>query len=120
MPQFEAEEFARAVERVRTKAEAEGRLRHDPPVEELERLAEKEPNVRRTTYGSLVANSEPMSRSAPFTTNSVDSPFGKDEMDLLAQMESILGTQRLISIDRTVGRPGSGTGPAQSGTANIR
>ena len=109
MPEFNAEEFARAVDRVRTKAQAEGRLRHDPPVEELERLAEREPNVRRTKYGSLVAISEPMSRSAPFTKNSVDTPFGKEELDLLAQMESNLGARRLISIDRTVGRPGSGT-----------
>jgi len=109
MPEFEAAEFARAVERIRTKALAEGRLQHDPSVEELERLSEKEPEVRRTKYGSLVANSEPANRSAPFTKNSVDTPFGKDEADLLAQMESILGTQRLVSMDRTVGHTGSGT-----------
>ncbi len=109
MPRLNLEEFAGTVERIRTTAFEEGRLNHNPPNDELVRIAEREPNVRRTGYGSLVAQSEPMSRAAAFTKNSVDSRFGKAERDLLDQCTRILGTKKLISLDRTVGNRNSST-----------
>jgi len=109
VPKFDLQQFALTIERIRTKAQEEGRLRHNPGDEELEQLAVNEPDVRRTKYGSLVAKSEPSSRAAMFTRNSVDYPFGKIERELLTQAEEILGQKRLVSIDRTVGNRNSNT-----------
>ncbi|MFC1999281.1 phosphoenolpyruvate carboxykinase (ATP) [Chloroflexota bacterium] len=109
MSEFDVEEFARTAERIRRSAIEEGRLTHNPSDEELERLAEKEPGVRKTIYGNLIAESEPTSRAAAFTQNSVDYPFGKDEQDLMSQCERILATKRLISVDRIVGNADSDT-----------
>ena len=52
--------------------------------------------------------SEPTSRSAIFTKNSVDNVFGDDERQLLAACEEALSHQRLISLDRVVGDENSG------------
>ena len=109
MPKFDLSEFPRTLERIRASAQEEGRLLHNPPDEELERLAEKEPEVRRTMYGSLVARSEPTSRAAMFTKNSVDHSFGKAERELLAQAEKTLAQKRLVSVDRIVGNAASNT-----------
>ena len=109
MPKFDLGEFPRTLERIRASAQEEGRLLHNPPDEELDRLAEKEPEVRRTMYGSLVARSEPTSRAATFTRNSVDHSFGKAERELLAQAETVLARKRLISVDRIVGNAASNT-----------
>lgn len=109
MPKFNLTEFARTVEQIRTTAQAEGRLLHNPPDEELENIAEREPEVRRTIYGNLVAKSEPMSRAASFTKNSVDNRFGDTERELLAQAEAVLSRKRLISVDRIVGNEKSTT-----------
>ena len=109
MPKFDLGEFPRTLERIRASAQEEGRLLHNPPDEDLDRLAEKEPEVRRTMYGSLVARSEPTSRAAPFTKNSVDHRFGKAERELLVQVETVLSQKRLISVDRTVGNTASST-----------
>ncbi|HEY33265.1 MAG TPA: phosphoenolpyruvate carboxykinase (ATP) [Dehalococcoidia bacterium] len=109
MPKFDLQQFARTVERIRTKALAENRLRHNPSDDELERLAESEPSVRRTKYGNLVAESEPTSRAAMFTHNSVDHPFGRAERELLTQAEEVLSQKKLISIDRIVGNRDSNT-----------
>jgi phosphoenolpyruvate carboxykinase (ATP) len=109
MSEFNLEEFALTVERVLAKAAAEGRLLDNPSDQELEAIAEREPAVRRTIYGNLVAQSEPMSRAAMFTQNSVDHPFGTKEQKLLTQCESVLSTKRLISVDRTVGNESSAT-----------
>ncbi len=109
MPKFNPEQFARTAGRIRAKAIEEGRLLHNPPDGELRPIVEKEPEVRRTIYGSLVAESEPTSRAAMFTRNSVDHPFGKGERDLLAQCELVLERKRLISVDRVVGNENSDT-----------
>jgi len=109
VPKFDLQQFAQTIERIRTKAQEEGRLEHNPGDEELERLTEREPDVRRTRYGSLVARSEPSSRAAMFTHNSVDHPFGRVERELLTQAEEVLGLKKLISIDRIVGNKDSNT-----------
>jgi len=109
MSEFDVEEFARTAERIRRSAIEEGRLTHNPSDEELERVVEKEPEIRRTIYGNLIAESEPTSRAAASTQNSIDYPFGKDEQDLISQCERILATKRLISVDRIVGNADSDT-----------
>ena len=109
MPEFDLEQFVQTAQRIRRKAMEEGRLIHNPADEELEGIAEKEPEVRRTTYRNLVATSEPTSRAAMFTRNSVDHPFGKHERELLIQCENALAQKRLISVDRIVGNESSKT-----------
>ena len=109
MPEFNPEEFALAAERVRDTAAADGRLLVNPADQELGAIVEKEPAVRRTIYGNFVAQSEPMSRAAMFTQNSVDHPFGAKERKLLAQCESAMAGKRLICVDRVVGGQGSKT-----------
>ncbi len=106
---FDLEEFARTADRIREKALKENRLLDNPSDEELRALTEKEPGVKKTIYGNLVAESEPTSRAAPFTKNSVDDPFGEKELELLARCEKALVQERLISIDRIVGSKDSET-----------
>ena len=109
MSKFNLEQFAQTADRIREKAIEEGRLIDNPSDPELRLLVEKEPGVRKTIYGNFVAESEPTSRSAMFTKNSVDHPFGTEELKLLAQCEKALGRERLISIDRIVGNENSNT-----------
>jgi phosphoenolpyruvate carboxykinase (ATP) len=109
IPVFELEQFIITADRIWQKARAEKRLTHNPSDEELRALVAKEPGVRKTIYGNFVAQSEPTSRSAMFTKNSVDCPFGEDELRLLAQCERALGKERLISIDSVVGNEASST-----------
>ncbi len=106
---FDPEKFAQTADRIREKAIKENRLLDNPSDEELRALTEKEPGVKKTIYESLVAESEPTSRAAPFAKNSVDDSFGKEELDLLAQCEKVLAQERLISIDRIVGSRSSET-----------
>jgi len=103
------EEFARTADKIREKAKTENRLRDNPSDEQLRALVAKEEGVVRTIYDNFVAESEPTSRSQAFTKNSVDDPFGEDEMKLLAQCEKSLAKEKLISIDRIVGNRNSNT-----------
>ncbi len=108
MSKFNLEQFVQTADRIRKRAIAEGRLTDNPPEQVLRLLLEKQPGVRKTIYGNFVAESEPTSRSAMFTKNSVDSPFGEEEQGLLAQCERALAKERLISTDRIVGNANSG------------
>ena len=103
------ERFVITADRIWQKAREEKRLTHNPSDEELRRLVGKQPGVRRTIYGNFVARSEPTSRSAMFTKNSVDHHFGEDELRLLTRCEKTLGKERLISVDRIVGNDSSST-----------
>ena len=102
------EEFSKTVKRIRKKAKEENQLTINPSEDELRLLVEKEPGVKKTRYGNFVAESGPTSRAAKFTKNSVDDLFGEEELNLLAQAEKILSEERLISLDRIVGKEGSG------------
>jgi phosphoenolpyruvate carboxykinase (ATP) len=106
---FELERFVITADRIWQKAREEKRLIHDPSDGELRKLVEKEPGVKKTLYRNFVARSEPTSRSAMFTKNSVDHRFGEDELRLLTQCEKALGKERLISVDRIVGNESSNT-----------
>ncbi|MBI4304071.1 MAG: phosphoenolpyruvate carboxykinase (ATP) [Chloroflexi bacterium] len=109
MAKFDLEQFVQTANRIREKALKEGRLADDPSDSVLRALTEKEPGVRKTVYDNYVAESEPTSRSAMFTKNSVDNSFGQEETKLLAQCESVLAKEKLICIDRTVGNGDSDT-----------
>ena len=109
MPKFNLEQFAQTTDKIRKRAIEEHRLVNNPSDGELRLLVEKELGVRKTMYGSFVAESEPSSRAAMFTKNSVDHSFGEEEQLLLAQCEEALAKERLISIDRWVGNESSET-----------
>jgi len=106
---FELEQFVITADRIWQEAREEKRLTRDPSDRELRKLVEKEPGVKKTLYRNFVARSEPTSRSAMFTKNSVDHRFGEDELRLLTQCEKALGRERLISVDRIVGNESSNT-----------
>jgi len=108
IPDIVLEEFARTPERILQRARAENRLIDNPSIEELRRLTAREPGIKETMYGSFIAESEPNSRAAMFTKNSVDHSFGLEELELLAQCERILFGERLIQLDRIVGNRDSG------------
>jgi len=108
IPDIVLEEFARTPERILQRARAENRLIDNPSTEELRRLTAREPGIKETMYGSFIAESEPNSRAAMFTKNSVDHSFGLEELELLAQCERILFGERLIQLDRIVGNRDSG------------
>jgi len=102
-------EFARTAARIRERARAEGRLTENPDELALRGMLARQPGARMTAYGNYVAESEPTSRAASFTKNSVDSQFGEEEARLLLQCEDVMSTMRLVSVDRVVGNRNSGT-----------
>ncbi len=103
MAEFDLTRFKQTVDRIKEKAKSEDRLTNNPPAGEMRKSVEKEPGVRKTVYGNYVAESEPTSRSAMFTKNSVDYQFGAEEEKLLDQCEKMLAKENLICIDRIVG-----------------
>lgn len=109
MRNIDLAKFTKTANRIRAKAKEENRLTENPSDNELRLLLEKEPNTVKTKYGNFVAPSEPTSRAAMFTKNSVDYVFGEEELRLLAQCEEALGKENLISIDRIVGNKNSNT-----------
>ncbi|MFC2020203.1 phosphoenolpyruvate carboxykinase (ATP) [Chloroflexota bacterium] len=109
MPEFDLEKFVHTADSIRAKAKEEGRLTDNPGSDILRGLVEKQPGVRKTLYENFVADSEPTSRSAMFTRNSIDHSFGEQEEKFLAQCEEVLAKEKLISIDRVVGNANSST-----------
>jgi len=109
MSGFNLEHFYQTASRIREKALAESRLVENPSDAELRRILGREPGIRKTVYGNFVAQSEPTSRSAIFTKNSVDDVFGESETRLLAQCEATLAKESLISVDCLVGTGDTGT-----------
>jgi len=105
MPEFNLQKFADTSARVRKKAIEEGRLTDNPSFPELRKTTENEAGIVNTKYGNLVAESEPTSRAAQFTQNSVDIRFGEEEEKLLEQCEKALAKEELLAIDRIVGNP---------------
>jgi phosphoenolpyruvate carboxykinase (ATP) len=103
------ENFATIAKNIWINAEEEKRLLDNPSNKELRKLVEKQPGVRKTIYGNLVVESEPTSRAAFFTQNSIDYPFGIEEQQLLSQCEKVLAKNTLISIDQRVGNSKSET-----------
>lgn len=109
MAEFSLQRFIDVANRIRDDAREERRLISNPSDEELRSIVEKEPGIRKTMYGNFVVESEPTSRAAMFTKNSVDYRFGDEESQLLTKCEETLSEERLISVDRIVGNSESGT-----------
>ncbi len=93
MQELELTKFIETFDRIKENAEKEGRLKCNPSPEVMKELIAKQPGVKKTIYGNYVAESEPTSRSAMFTKNSVARPFGDDEAKLLRQCEEALGKE---------------------------
>ncbi|WP_243359588.1 phosphoenolpyruvate carboxykinase [Fundidesulfovibrio terrae] len=102
------DEFDIAIKQLYANAVDEERLIQNPGPERLRRICLEEPEVRETSYGSIVANTEPMSRAKPFTKNNIDATYGQAEFALLAQAKQALNKQQLICMDvlvRDEGQP---------------
>ncbi len=97
------DEFHQTVTSIFESAQQRGQLLRNPDTARLRTYALEEPEVRETRYGSIVADSEPMSRSAMFTRNNIDTPFGKEEYELLEQATLALSSEEIVSIDVQVG-----------------
>ncbi len=95
--------FKSAAERIYQEAKNEGRLIEGRSLEELKQIALRQEGVIQTQMGSVAADSEPMSRSAPHTRNSIDHQFGEEEEFLASKAVEKLRGERLISIDTVVG-----------------
>ncbi|HRT70138.1 MAG TPA: phosphoenolpyruvate carboxykinase [Syntrophales bacterium] len=95
--------FKAAAEQIYQRAETEGRLIKGRSLAELKRIALQQEGVIQTQLGSVAADSEPMSRSAPHTRNSVDHPFGEPEERLAAQAVEVLSREKIIALDTIIG-----------------
>lgn len=97
------EEFQRSAKMIFETAQRNGKLIRNPDSARLKALALEEPEVKQTRYGSIYAESEPMSRAAKRTKNNIDTRFGQDERELLEQAKTILAKEEIVSIDIEVG-----------------
>ena len=95
--------FKTAAQQIYLSAKKEGRLIEGRSLEEIKQFALRHEGVIQTQSGSVAADSEPMSRSAPHTRNSVDHPFGEKEEALARQAVEVLGKERVLSLDTIVG-----------------
>ena len=95
--------FKKAAVEIYGAAKREKRLIEGKTLDELKEIALQQEGVIQTNLGSVAADSEPMSRSAPHTRNSVDHPFGEEEERLARQAVEYLKEDRIISIDTIIG-----------------
>jgi len=95
--------FKKAVEKIHHDAKREGRLIEGKSLDELKEIALRHEGVIQTNLGSVAADSEPMSRSAPHTRNSVDHPFGEEEEALAAKAVEYLRREKVVSLDTIIG-----------------
>jgi phosphoenolpyruvate carboxykinase (ATP) len=95
--------FKEAAEQIYKKAEAEKRLIKGRSLDQIKQTALRQEGVIQTQLGSVAADSEPMSRSAPHTRNSIDHPFGEPEEFLARQAADILSKEKIIALDTIIG-----------------
>ncbi len=95
--------FKKAVEKIYHEAKRDGRLIEGKSLNELKELALRQEGVIQTNLGSVASDSEPMSRSAPHTRNSVDHPFGEAEDQLAEKAVEMLRRDRVVCLDTIVG-----------------
>lgn len=95
--------FKKAAVRIYEDAKKEGRLVEGLTLAQLKELALSQEGVIQTQIGSVAADSEPMSRSAPFTRNNIDHTFGDEEQKLAIQAQEVLSGQKLCCLDTIVG-----------------
>ncbi len=97
------DEFQQAAKTICETAQRSGAITRNPDAAWLKAIALQEPEVKQTRYGSIYADSEPMSRAAKRTENNVDSVFGHNERELIEHAKQILAKEKLVSIDVVVG-----------------
>ena len=95
--------FKDAAEQIYLSARKEGRLLEGRSLQEIKEIALRNEGVLQTQTGSVAADSEPMSRSAPHTFNSVDHPFGEAEEALARQAVEKLRREKIVCLDTPVG-----------------
>lgn len=95
--------FKKAAEKIYYDAKKDGRLIEGKTLEEYKDIAIQQEGVIQTNLGSVAADSEPMSRSAPHTRNNVDTPFGEEEETLAVQAVECLSQEKIICLDTIVG-----------------
>ncbi|MEQ8215044.1 MAG: hypothetical protein ABRQ30_02030, partial [Smithellaceae bacterium] len=95
--------FKAAAQQLYETARQEGRLIEGCSLDELKEIALRQEGVIQTQIGSVAADSEPMSRSAPHTRNSVDHSFGEEEAQLAAEMLALLKKETIVSVDIFIG-----------------
>jgi phosphoenolpyruvate carboxykinase (ATP) len=93
------DKFLQAAQDIFETARNEGRLIYNPDNQELRALSLEEDGVVVTKYGSIVCESEPMSRAAMFTRNNVDTEFGEEEEQLLQQARERYAKETLVAVD---------------------
>ncbi|MBW1719120.1 MAG: phosphoenolpyruvate carboxykinase, partial [Deltaproteobacteria bacterium] len=95
--------FKKAAIKIYEDAKKEGRLIEGLTLDKFKELAVRQDGVIQTQIGSVAADSEPMSRSAPHTTNNIDHPFGEEEEELALEAVEYLSREQIISLDTIVG-----------------
>ena len=95
--------FKKAAERIYCDAKKDGRLIEGKTLDEYKEIALQQEGVIQTHLGSVAADSEPMSRSAPHTRNNIDDSFGEKEESLALQAVECLSSEKIISLDTIIG-----------------
>ncbi len=95
--------FKEAAEKIYRDAKKEGRLTEGRSLKEIKEIALRHEGVIQTQTGSVATDSEPMSRSAPHTRNSLDHAFGEAEEALARQAVERLGKEKIVCLDTIVG-----------------
>lgn len=95
--------FKKAAQKIYDDAKKEGRLIEGKSLYELKEIVLQQEGVIQTNLGSVAADSEPMSRSAPHTKNNVDDVFGEEEEALAAKAIDYLSCEKIVSLDTIVG-----------------
>jgi phosphoenolpyruvate carboxykinase (ATP) len=100
-------------------ARKEGHLIEGLTLEELKQLSLEQEGVIQTQIGSIAAGSEPMSRSAPHTKNSINHEFGEEEEALVREAVEVLSKERIVLLDTIVADGKDGSRPASLSRRNI-
>jgi phosphoenolpyruvate carboxykinase (ATP) len=95
--------FKNAAVKIYEDAKRDGRLIEGRTLDEHQALATRQDGVIQTHTGSVAADSEPMSRSAPHTRNNIDHPFGEEEEQLALEAVEYMCRDKVISLDTIVG-----------------
>ncbi|MGD0115279.1 MAG: phosphoenolpyruvate carboxykinase [Dehalococcoidia bacterium] len=95
--------FKEAPLRIYEDAKRSGRLIENFDLGQAKALALTQDGIIETQLGSVAASSEPMSRAAQHTKNSVDHAFGDDEEALAAKAVQAMSSEKILSLDVWVG-----------------
>ena len=95
--------FKKAAVKIYDDAKREDRLIEGLTLDRIKELALRQEGVVQTQLGSVAADSEPMSRSAPHTLNNIDHPFGEEEEQLALEAVEYLSREKVVCLDTIVG-----------------